>query len=199
MASGIVSSNNDLPGIELADVMARLDGDLALLGRLLPQFIDASETRGAALRKALAAENAAEAGALLHQMKGSASSVGAMTLAALAARAEEGLTREGPAALADFPEAADRALDEVRQAAAVLAARMAAGARIAGAEHIPALLDFLKNNNLRALDVIKDCETFLVEEMGRDRADAVLAAVDGLDFAGAYEKLAGLLPAGAVR
>lgn len=199
MASGIVNPKNDLPGIELADIMARLDGDLALLGRLLPQFINASEARGTALRGALAAGNAGQAGALLHQMKGSAGSVGAMAMAALAARAEEGLKRDGLAGLADVPDAADRALDEVRQAAAILTARMAAGARTGGAEQFPALLDFLRTNNLRALDVIKHCETFLVGEMGRERADAVLAAVDGLDFAGAYEQLAGLLPAGAVR
>jgi len=187
--------------IDLADVMTRLDGNLPLLGRLLPQFIAASETRAAALRAALAAGNAAEAAALLHQMRGSAASVGAAAMTALAGEAEAELQHSGLTALADYPDEFDRALADVRQAADGIAAQLVPpepGGEDGGGQ-IPALLDFLKTNNLRALDAIKECETFLVQQMGRETADEVLTAVEGLDFARAHEKLAGFLPAGAAR
>jgi len=206
VAFGIVSPtktqrDGDPPAIDLADVMTRLDGNLPLLGRLLPQFIEASEARSAALRAALAAENASAAAAVLHQMRGSAASVGAAAISALAGEAEKSLEQSGLAALADIPDAADRALADVRRAAEDISARLAsAGAGGEdGSRQIPALLDFLKTNNLRALDVIKDCETYLIEIMGREQADAVVSAVEGLDFAAAYRTLAGVLPAGAVR
>jgi len=181
------------PAIDLTDAMTRLDGNLPLLGRLLPQFIEASVSRGAALRAALAAENAAEAAALLHQMRGSAASVGAAAMASLAGEAEDLLKKSGMNALAGFPDQVDRALADVRQAAEGIAAQLAPAAAgdEQGAAALPALLDFLKTNNLRALDVIKECETFLVQQMGREKADDVLSAVEELDFAGAYEKLAG--------
>ena len=196
-----IQRGGDPPAIDLADVMTRLDGNLPLLGRLLPQFIEASEARGASLRAALAAGNAVEAAAVLHQMRGSAASVGAAAISALAGEAETILEDHGLAALADFPDAADRALADVRRAAADIAARPATAG--AGGENnsrrIPELLGFLKTNNLRALDVIKDCETYLVETMGREQAGAVVAAVEGLDFAAAYHVLAGARPAGAAR
>ena len=211
MAFGIVRSKktqrdsalDDPPGIDLAGVMARLDGNLPLLDRLLPQFIDASRSRDAALKVALKAGNLADAAALLHQMRGSAASVGAIGIAELAGRAEMVLKQDGVAALADFPRAFDTALRQVRRGAEIIAARVAAGAEKSGGDvggaQIAALLDFLKTNNLRALDVIRDCETFLVHKLGREQAGAVLSAVEGLDFAEAHEKLAGLLPSGAVR
>ena len=193
--------DGDPPAIDLADVMTRLDGNLPLLGRLLPQFIEASEARGVALRAALAAGDAVEAAAVLHQMRGSAASVGAAAISALAGEAEAILKDHGLAALADFPDAADRAIADVRRAAEDIAARLVTERANGedGSRQIPALLDFLKTNNLRALDVIKDCETFLVERLGREQADAVVSAVEGLDFATAYRKLSGVLPAGAVR
>lgn len=211
MAFGIVSSTkiqrdsamDDPPGIDLAGVMARLDGNLPLLARLLPQFIEASETRGAALRTALAAGNTAAAAALLHQMRGSAASVGAVGMADLAERAEVTLKKDGLAFLADFPHVFDNALRQVRRGAEIIAARVAAGMEKrggdAGGAQISALLDFLKDNNLRALDVIKDCETFLIQKLGREQAEAFVSAVEGLDFAGAHEKLAGLMAAEAAR
>ena len=197
MAFRIVSPTqtplDDRPAIDLTDVMTRLDGNLPLLGRLLPQFIEASVSRGTALRAGLAAGNAAEAAALLHQMRGSAASVGAAAMAALAGEAEDHMKQSGLSALAGYPDHFDRALAEVRQAAERIAAQLvpAAAGGEQGAAALPALLDFLKTNNLRALDVIKECETVLVQQMGRERADEVLSAVEGLDFAAAYEALAG--------
>jgi len=184
---------DDRPAIDLTDVMTRLDGNLPLLGRLLPQFIEASVSRGAALRDGLAADDAAAAAALLHQMRGSAASVGAAAMAVLAGEAEEALKRGGTAALAGFLERFDRALADVRQAADRIAAQLVPAAPDTGkgAGALPALLDFLKTNNLRALDVIKECETFLVQEMGQEKADEVVSAVERLDFPAAYAALAG--------
>jgi HPt (histidine-containing phosphotransfer) domain-containing protein len=189
---------DSLPGIDLPGFLVRFDGNFALLAGLLPRFVESCDKRIMLLDEHLQTGDLNEVAAMLHQLRGASANVGANDMANLATRAEETLAREGLEALRPLPGALTKAMLRVREAAAIVAA-LPSGTAAAGKDEdvqISRLLDLLQTNNMRALAVAEDCTGALTTALGKEQADAVISAVQALDFGDAYAKLVQLRPRG---
>ena len=188
---------DSLPGIDLPGFLDRFDGNFALLAGLLPRFVESTESRIGLLERHLKSGDLGEIAAVLHQLRGAAANVGANDMANLASRAEEAMTREGIEALRPLPEALAKMMVRLREAVAIVAALPQSGPRPQeGEAPIAELMDLLRTNNMRALDLVRDYAGSLAEALGAEEAEAVTSAVLALDFEDAWGKLSRLGPGG---
>ncbi|OUL98752.1 CHASE domain-containing protein [Variovorax sp. JS1663] len=178
-----------IPGIDAADAFQRLGGDTELLRsvlrRLLAEFGD------------LAGDGAAppDAGleARLHKLKGSAGVIGATAIARLAAESEAALKSgdAGAAGQALRPLGAELCALQVA-AGPFLAAGDGAdadGASPIDPEDLALFIDSLRKQSMGAMALFDELAPALRSSLGKDRFEALRAAVQGLQFRRAVEIL----------
>ena len=189
---------DSLPGIDLPGFLDRFEGNFALLAALLPRFVEDTETRIALVAQHLESGKLDEMKAVLHQLRGAAANIGANEVSNLAGRAEEALAQDGFEALQPLPAALAKAMIRLREAAAIVAAQPAIQDQAPAGDgaQIAELLEMLRDHNMRALDLVRDCAPALVALIGRQEADALIVSVESLDFEAACGKLARLGPGG---
>ncbi|SFD14524.1 response regulator [Massilia yuzhufengensis] len=184
-----------IDGIDTAQARRRFAGGSAMFGKMLARLLALC---GEAGRMGMRVPRDRDAlAALMHQVKGSAATLAALGLAESAARIESAC-RNGqddalPPALQDLGRLARR----LEQAAAGFLARPEARrppetAAPLGRAQLEALLQALRTQDLRALDLFQQLAPALEDAMGTEAARALAEQVHGLRFG---EALASLLHA----
>ncbi|WP_229213172.1 MULTISPECIES: PAS domain-containing protein [unclassified Duganella] len=186
-----------LPGVDTKAALARLGGNSDALVALFKRF---EQTQGATVtevRAQLAAGHRQQAAQSLHRLRGVAANLGATQVAGLTAEAEAILHRDhpDPAAL----DAALTVLDQALQGLAADARRLSVstdslpqGKPIAHdlPQKLAELHSLLQNNNLKALDVLRQLRPALTDA---DGWSALAEAVETLDFTAAQAIVADML------
>lgn len=119
-AAGLPAS---IPGLAVAIGIENFGGNGALYGRLVGEFCQTAEGKGAEIRGALTAGRDKEALNLAHTLKGTAATLAAPRLAAAAAALEDAMRQGRAGDLAPLIDALDAALAELGAAAPLLAGR----------------------------------------------------------------------------
>ncbi|WP_229219623.1 response regulator [Duganella sp. BJB1802] len=186
-----------LPGVDTKAALARLGGNSDALVALFKRF---EQTQGATVtevRAQLAAGHRQQAAQSLHRLRGVAANLGATQVAGLTAEAEAILHRDHP-----DPAALDAALTVLDQALQGLAAdarqlsvstdSLPQGKPIAHdlPQKLAELHSLLQNNNLKALDVLRQLRPALTDANGWS---ALAEAVETLDFTAAQAIVADML------
>jgi len=185
----------EIDGVDGADARLRLAGDAALFGRMLLRMLDGcDETLGL---PAPTAEALPALAARMHKLKGSAATLGARPLAALAAGIEAACRRGDAAAaataMADFGTAARRLRAAARGALQLPDANPAVAAARPDPRSVAALLDALRDQDLAALELYQGLAPSLRGALGAQDFARLDAQVQGLEFRQAAASLAGLL------
>jgi len=186
-----------LPGVDTAAALARLGGNSGALVALLKRFEQSQGGTVTEVRALLAAGQRQQAAQSLHRLRGVAANLGATQVAGLTAEAEAILHRDHP-----DPAALDAALTVLDQALQ----RLAADARqlSVSTDSLPSsnpiahdlpqklaeLHSLLQNNNLKALDVLRQLRPALADASGWG---ALAEAVETLDFTAAQAIVAEML------
>ena len=194
---GGFSEDNGWPvidGLDTDGVRCRLAGDKTLFLRLLDNFLERGTELLAQVGQAVTVGQSKAAIALLHNLRGQAGNLGAMTLAAEAGRLEQAaqagqLTAEQLtlclAQLNDFTQA----MSQWRQTQVTLVTEEQHDAPLLDAE---ALADFKKNlarQNVAALYTFEVCSSSLRALLGTVIYQEFNVAMNGLDFAEALRLL----------
>ncbi|UFH48150.1 CHASE domain-containing hybrid sensor histidine kinase/response regulator [Pseudomonas sp. KNUC1026] len=146
-------------------ILARFDGDQALLREVLAVFVSDCGELLQRLRGLMAEPDPQAARALFHAIKGSAATMGARALSERAGALEQGMNRDDPDAMVELMAGTGiQALDELLQAsAAALHERLGAPAAADPAppavpnwvEGLAALEASLRSGNLQALEMVQ--------------------------------------------
>jgi two-component system, sensor histidine kinase and response regulator len=190
----------ELPGIDLAAALPRMDGDFGALASLLRRFIQSQGDAVAEVRELLAAGLQQQAGQVLHRLRGVAANLGAGEVAQLTAQAEAALLEGHPEQLDERLAALHGALATVAAGAhrlpAPAAGQGATGIGDASATTLMATLaqlqDLLQNNNLKALALFQSLRPRL-EAIDAAAAAALAEAVETLQFRAAGQLVHTLL------
>lgn len=185
------ASEAGTPAVDHASGIARLMGDSALFARVLARFRKEYREAAAGIRHALDNGDSALALRLVHTLKGAAGMIEARSLKH-AAQALEQLLRNGSGVpctrLAQLEQALAQVLRELDAASASLApARQAAPATPSAAQYdaVARLATLLDEGNGDAVDLVREAEAVLREELGNDRYDRLAVAIESFDFDGA--------------
>nr|WP_242533375.1 response regulator [Niveibacterium umoris] len=182
-----------LPGFDLAGAMRRMEGDTALLWRLLQGFADAhaqvvdeiAAVRGAGRRE--------EAIARLHALKGAAANLGAEVLAHAAATYEQAL-RDGGAIEASaqaFGDALVASLERIRSLSAPAPAAAAPAANALG-PLLAALTPYLEGHELVPDALLETLRQRAEYDPARGLLTRLLRQIEHFDADGALATLAQL-------
>jgi PAS domain S-box-containing protein len=187
-----------IDGIDAQDCARRLGGDTALLRKLLAHFLADSEAAVGVLE---AQPRDAEACTrLMHNMKGSAATLGARRLSELAARAEQGLLDDvswrDAAVIAEFEDAL-RGLQRSSAAYVEASADVAAAARpappaIDRAAVVDQLGQELRLADFAALTTVRDRAGVLRDVLGASGYEELCRHCDALQFRQALALLEGV-------
>ncbi|MYN19500.1 hybrid sensor histidine kinase/response regulator, partial [Rugamonas sp. FT107W] len=186
-----------LPGVDTKAALARLGGNSEALVALFKRFEQTQGGTVTEVRAQLAAGQRQLAAQSLHRLRGVAANLGATQVAGLTAEAEAILHRDhaDPAAL----DAALTVLDQALQGLAAGARQLSVstdslpqGNPIAHdlPQKLAELHSLLQNNNLKALDVLRQLRPALADAEGWS---ALAEAVETLDFAAAQAIVADML------
>jgi len=192
-----------LPGIEIADGLARLGGNRAAYRKLLCKFAQNNANVVAEIRAALQRDDTERAVRLAHTLKGVAGNIGAVVLYQAARELEAALKEQQPEqdALLDNCE---RALQQVVQAIAVLeAAPAGAPSETTAAVDVAALAPLvarlralLQEDDMEAVDAVAALQAQVEGTDLEQPIQAIGAALDQYDFQQALDLLEQLtLPA----
>ncbi len=177
-----------VPGLDLADARLRLDGDDALLLKVLHMFRRDEHDSAARIRAALGRGDHAAAGRHAHSLRGLAEGIGAAAVARLAGELERA------------PRAAGTALDALDDALAALCAaleRLPPEPVAAGAARVPAvwegelrrLAELMRGRDGGAAALFAACAADFAASFGAWDADAIQRGLDAGDFDGAHAAL----------
>ncbi len=185
-----------LPGIDIANGLARVGGNRATYRKLLLKFAHNNANAGAEIRAALQQGDAECAVRLAHTLKGVSGNIGAIALHQAAKELETALKEQRPEQTT-LLENCDRALQQVVQAIAALEPAPAgapaplatttpvAAQRAALAPLVARLRTLLQADDMEAGDVVAE---LLVQVKGTELAQplqAIEAALGQYDFEGA--------------
>ena len=185
-----------LPGISVGLAVQRLGGNVELVRTSLLEFRRDYAGMGAALERALAGGDVAQAQRLAHTLKGVAANLAMPALEAAARAAEQDLAqRQAPAPPA--LEALQAALATVAASCATLApAPSPERPRLDGAQLDAALAELrrlVERNDFAAQPLLQRCEPSLREAAGPAPVQALAEALATFDFARARAALDELL------
>ncbi len=188
-----------LPGIDITSALRRLGGNEDLLIRLLRTFLRNQKETGAALKKALNANDYKTARRLAHTVKGVAGNLSAMKLFEAAGRLEELISRGKAAHPAKLLPLFNDAMAEVFSSITIMEKKQKKGGKEqtgkkAGNKKAAALLltklnNLLAQNNLEATVVFKSLTPFIDTGAYGDDWRKIEERIDELDFAGAQKAL----------
>ena len=192
-----------IPGIEGAEVSARLAGNRSLFLTFLGQFHDRFQHVVAGIRADLAAARTGDAARTLHALRGVAGNVSANEVARLAAEVESGIrngrTDEASTALDGLDTALAALLGSIL---AILAgergeqsADEAASAAPLDQEALAGLMTALRSHSAKALGRFEALRPAIAATYGRALAASLHAAIDGLRFDEAADGLAAVVSA----
>ena len=187
-----------VPGIELAEGLTRVGGNVKVYQRILQSFAADQKDTAGEIRAALDAKDYQRAQRLAHTVKGVAGNISANALFAAAADLESGLAGRASAGLDDWLANFESCMAEVIEAIGALAleaaprpAETAAGAPDA-ALVLPALRELaalLSENNMRAEEQFEALRArFDLDALGPG-IGVVEREIAGLEFEAALEAL----------
>ena len=186
-----------LPGVDTKAALARLGGNSDALVALFKRFEQTQGGTVTEVRTQLAAGQRQLAAQSLHRLRGVAANLGATQVAGLTAEAEAILHRDhaDPAALDTALTVLDQALQRLAAGARQLSVStdsLPQGNPIAHdlPQKLAELHSLLQNNNLKALDVLRQLRPALADAAGWS---ALAEAVETLDFAAAQAIVADML------
>ncbi len=186
-----------VPGVHLADALQRVNGNQALLLRLLRRFQERVADDVAGIRNAVTDGRLDEARAAVHTLKGAAATLSAVTLAQAAATVEQRL-RAGADAQAELDDLA-RCADEL--ARVDLSCLEPTAAADSGAEALPIaarddeldrLAELLRENSFDAVACFERLRGGLEQRSGREPVAELAEHIAGLRFDDAGRGLAAL-------
>jgi HPt (histidine-containing phosphotransfer) domain-containing protein len=178
-------------------------GDAPLFARVLARFRNEYRETAAGIRLALDAGDSALALRLVHTLKGAAGMIEARPLRS-AAQALEQMLRHGAdtpharpaqlAQLAQLEQALGQVLQELDAAAASMAparpkAPAAPASPAAGRDARARLFKLLDDGNGDAVDLVREAEAALMDELGEESYGRLAAAIESFDFDGALAML----------
>ena len=183
-----------LPGIDIADGLGRVGGNVKVYSDLLRRFTAGFADAAATAERLLAAEDAEAAGRVVHSLKGVAGNLGARQLHDAAASAEAAIRHGTDADRAAALRALVIPLREVVEGLAAVSAQPAPAGEVT-AESVARLPKALRDE-FRAAAINADMEQLLtlvdrVAVLDADLANGLRAVVD--DFA--YERLTTMMSA----
>jgi HPt (histidine-containing phosphotransfer) domain-containing protein len=191
------------PAVDHAGAIARLMGDAPLFARVLARFRNEYRETAAGIRLALDAGDSALALRLVHTLKGAAGMIEARPLRSAAQALEQTLHHGADtpharpaqlAQLAQLEQALDQVLQELDAAAASMAparpkAPAAPGSPAAGRDARARLFKLLGDGNGDAVDLVREAEAALRDELGEESYGRLAAAIESFDFDGALAML----------
>ncbi|MBF0423208.1 MAG: response regulator, partial [Magnetococcales bacterium] len=178
----------EMPGFDQQQALKRVGGDIATLMRLLRRMADDAGFNLGELRHFLAQGKTAAAAACIHKLRGGAGSLGLMSMAAIAARAEAAILN-GPS------EHIIPLVNELEQNLIDFSATMATIAPLEPSVTVPwepieedkvqRLIALLADNNLEALDFYERMAPALAEYLGAERGTVLSNHMEKLEFVAA--------------
>ncbi|MBP2300230.1 response regulator [Azospirillum picis] len=183
-----------LPGIDMSDALGRLDGDGALLRRLLEQFADGYADAAERIAAAQASGDLPGVKAVAHELKSVAGNVGARRLSATADTVQIAADGGDSSVVGMQVEVLRRELALVLESVRILAgdavrpgggvadrAPSEQGRRLL-AERLPHFAALLQDSNFAAAEEFAILAPSLAEWIEPSRMKGLSAAIDGLDF-----------------
>lgn len=182
----------EIPGIDTAAALKRTGGNTKRYDSLLRKFAQSSAGTVQEIRTALVAGDAATAARAAHSLKGSAANLGAVSLAAVAARAESALTTGTGIdnALGDLSTALESTVAAIQSALPPeQVVTRANGDPATVLKPLARLKKLLSNDDGEASDFIMEARPALSAVLTETELNALSDHVGNFDFAGALKSL----------
>ena len=199
------TSPKHLPGVDVAAGIARVLGRQDVYDRMLSIFFDQIQTMPRIWLGALEAGQVAKAIELVHGLKGTAATLGAMPLAQAAGRLETALretggtpTLQGSTSLAPALEATAHELKIVREGLASYLTASTTKSAISGSDEfspsdcVDRLHALLARDDPAAVDWFSECRAALENGLGSDLSE-LAEAIHRFDFPAAMVRLRALV------
>jgi HPt (histidine-containing phosphotransfer) domain-containing protein len=190
----------EIDGMDVADGLRRVAGNLKLYRSLLGQFVEQQADAVSAIRVGLEQQDFALAERLMHTLKGVAGNLGAKPISELAAELEKSLRNRDVRTLdAGLPGLAielTRTIDAIRNSLAAGATEIRERATASDSTETVTLLKHLKqllaNDDGAALDFLLEARERIDGIISDADLDALQKTVSDFDFASALDFLAGI-------
>jgi two-component system, sensor histidine kinase and response regulator len=190
----------EIAGLDVADGLNRVVGNMKLYRSLLGQFADQQADTVSAVRASLAREDFASAERLMHTLKGVSGNLGAKVLSGLAAELESLLKDRNvqslEAGLSTLAAELARSIDAIRNSLAASAAeaplRAAASDSVETARLLKHLKQMLADDDGAALDYLLEVRDRIEGTISEADLDSLQKPVGDFDFTAALICLAGI-------
>jgi two-component system sensor histidine kinase/response regulator len=191
---------SEIAGLDVADGLNRVVGNMKLYRSLLGQFVDQQADTVSAVRASLAREDFASAERLVHTLKGVSGNLGAKALSGLAAELERSLrnrnARSLEAGLSGIAPELARLMEAIRNFLAVGATDAPLWNSISDSAETVTLLRHLKqmlaDDDGAALDYLLQARERIGGAISEADLDSLQKAVGDFDFAAALDRLTGI-------
>jgi two-component system sensor histidine kinase/response regulator len=190
----------EISGLDVADGLSRVVGNMKLYRSLLGQFVDQQADAVSAVRASLAREDFASAERLIHTLKGVSGNLGAKVLSGLAAELERSLrdrnARSLEAGLSGISSELAQLMKEIRNFLIAGATDIPPPILISDSTETVTLLRHLKqmltDDDGAALDYLLDVRDRIGGSVSEADLDSLHKTVADFDFPAALDCLAGI-------
>jgi two-component system, sensor histidine kinase and response regulator len=190
----------EISGLDVADGLSRVVGNMKLYRSLLGQFVDQQADAVSAVRASLAREDFASAERLIHTLKGVSGNLGAKVLSGLAAELERSLrdrnARSLEAGLSGISSELAQLMKEIRNFLIAGATDVPPPILISDSTETVTLLRHLKqmltDDDGAALDYLLDVRDRIGGSVSEADLDSLHKTVADFDFPAALDCLAGI-------
>jgi signal transduction histidine kinase/CheY-like chemotaxis protein len=187
----------ELPGIDLTEGLARMNGNHDLYRKLLRNFGESTQTLVAELRKVLVVGDLEQARRMAHQLKGVAGNLSATGVFTTARDLEAACRAERKEEAQQILSLLEERLSEIRVAVATLGDTETSGERGEADDLTPEevlnlvaeLGHCLERRNLQALELMTRLSRALAQGPHAETVAALARSVEGLDFPSALRRL----------
>jgi HPt (histidine-containing phosphotransfer) domain-containing protein len=191
---------SEIAGLDVADGLNRVAGNMKLYRSLLRQFADQQADTVSAVRASLAREDFTSAERLMHTLKGVSGNLGAKVLSGLAAELEGSLRDRNvhslEAGLSALAMELTRSMDAIRNSLAASAADVPLRTVVSDSAETVRLLKHLKqmlaDDDGAALDYLLEARDRIGDTISEADLDSLQKPVGDFDFTAALVRLAGI-------
>jgi two-component system, sensor histidine kinase and response regulator len=197
--SSHLAALSEIAGLDIADGLNRVAGNLKLYRSLLGQFVDQQGDAVSAVRSALASEDFASAERVMHTLKGVSGNLGAKALSGLATELERSLrdrnARSLEAGLSGLSSELARLMEAIRNSLAASAVAPLPNSVCDSAETVTLLKrlkQMLGDDDGAALDYLLESRERVGRVISGPELDSLQKAVGDFDFTAARDCLIGI-------
>jgi two-component system, sensor histidine kinase and response regulator len=191
---------SDIAGLDVADGLNRVAGNMKLYRSLLGQFVEQQADTVSAVRASLARKDFASAARLMHTLKGVSGNLGAKTMSGLAAELERSLrdrnARRLEADLSSFAPELARLMEAIRNFLVAGATEAPPLTSTSDSTETVTLLSDLKqmlaNDDGAALDYLLEARDRIGRAISKSDLDSLHKAVADFDFPMALDCITGI-------